>query len=214
MVPNKKINSFILQIKNNYSTMKRNLLIVTIVTSVFIGLISCGGGDITKSKEYLALKAELDKIKSQDSLEAANIAAYKKLNEDFCANKREDFLAGIADNYVDHNQDTMLTKKQGKEACAEGFDVVNQTNTEMKVNYVHMYADGDYVFAHTSMSGKMSGSMGPGMPSMNGTYTDVDFFEVIRYENGKCAERWGLMDGAKMMAQIAASNTGTTEQPK
>lgn len=185
--------------------MKTNLLIASILMFGFIGLISCGGGDVKKSKEYLALKAELDKIKSQDSLEAANIAAYKKLNEDFCANKKEDFLAGVADNYVDHNQDTMLTKKQGKEACAEGFDVVNQTNSEMKVNYIHMYAEGDYVFAHTSMSGKMSGSMGPNMPTVSGSYSDVEFFEVIRYENGKCAERWGLMDGNKMMAQIAAS---------
>jgi predicted SnoaL-like aldol condensation-catalyzing enzyme len=108
----------------------------------------------------------------------------------------------------------MLTKKQGKEACVEGFDIVNGSNSDMKVSYLHMYAEGDYVFAHTSMSGKMNGSMAPGMPTINGSYTDIDFFEVIRYENGKCAERWGLMDGNKMMAQIAATNTATTEQPK
>lgn len=185
--------------------MKTNLFIATILTIGFVGLISCGSGDVKKSKEYLALKSELDKIKSQDSLEAANIAAYKKMNDDFCAGKKEEFLAGIADNYVDHNLDTMLTKKQGKESCAEGFDVVNQTNSEMKVSFVHMYAEGDYVFAHTSMSGKMSGSMGPNMPTINGSYSEVDFFEVLRYENGKLAERWGLMDGDKMMAQIAAS---------
>ncbi len=195
--------------------MKRNLFFTIVCGMLMIGFTACGGStDVKKSKAYMDLKAELDKIKAGDSTEAANIAAYKKLNDDFCAGKREDFLAGVADNYVDHNQDTMLTKKQGKEACAEGFDVVNGSNSEMKVNYVHMYAEGDYVFAHTSMSGKMSGSMGPGIPAMNGNYTEVDFFEVIRYENGKCAERWGLMDGAKMMAQIAASNTTTTEQPK
>ncbi len=193
--------------------MIRKISLMIMGLSLALFLNSCGG-DPTKSKEYVALKAELDKIKSQDSLEAANIASYKKLNDDFCAGKREDFLAGIADNYVDHNPDTMLTKKQGKEACAEGFDGVNGSNSEMKVNYPHMYAEGDYVFAHTSMSGKMSGSMGPGLPTINGSYTDVDFFEVIRYENGKCAERWGLMDVNKMMAQIAAGNTATTEQPK
>lgn len=211
--PMKKINRFTVQIKNNYSTMKRNLLIVTIVTSVFIGLLSCGGGDVKKSKEYLALKSELDKIKSQDSLEAANIAAYKKLNEDFMAGKKEDFLAGIADNFVDHNPDTAMTKKEGKAACEEGFAIITSAFSDMKMDYPHVMAEGDMVFAHCTMSGKNTGPMGPNMPATNGTYKDVDFYEVVRYENGKCAERWGLMDFNGMLAQMAATGT-MTEQPK
>jgi predicted SnoaL-like aldol condensation-catalyzing enzyme len=168
---------------------------------------------VKKSKEYLALKAELDKMKSGDSLEAANIASYKKLNEDFMNGKKEDFLAGVADNYVDHNPDTMLTKKQGKEACAEGYDIITGAFSGMSMNYVHIYAEGDMVYCHATMTGKNTGPMGPNMPASNGSYKDVDFYEVVRYENGKCAERWGLMDFNTMMAQMAATGT-MTEQPK
>ena len=73
--------------------MKRNLFTLVICTALVLGLFSCGGGDVTKSKEYLALKAELDKRKTEDSTEAANIAAYKKLNDDFMSGKKDEFLA-------------------------------------------------------------------------------------------------------------------------
>jgi predicted ester cyclase len=182
--------------------MKRNLMIVTIVTSVFIGLLSCGGGDVTKSKEYLALKAELDKIKSQDSLEAANIAAYKKMNEDFMNNKKDDFLAALADNYMDHNADTFMTKKTGKAAQEEMITMINAAFTGMTMNYAHIYAEGDMVFSHATMDGKNTGAMGPEMPATGKEYKNVDFYEVVRFENGKVAERWGIMDSYSMMAQL------------
>lgn len=198
-----------------YSTMKRNLMIVTVVTSVFMGLMSCGGGDVKKSKEYLALQAELDKIKSQDSLEAANIAAYKKLNDDFMGGKKEDFLAGVADNYVDHNPDTVMSKKQGKAACEEMYTIVTGAFSEMSMNYVHIYGEGDMVYCHATMTGKNTGPMGPDMPASNGSYKDVDFYEIVRYENGKLAERWGLMDMNTMMAQMMATGSPiTTEKQK
>lgn len=163
--------------------MKGKLFITLTVVSLFMA--ACGG-DATKSKEYLALKAEMDKMKQQDSLEQANIAAYKKLNDDFMGGKKEDYMAGIADNYIDHNPDTGLTKKTGKEACAEGYDIINGAFSEMSLTYTHLIAEGDMVYCHATMSGKNSGPMGP-MPATNKYYKDVEFYEVVKYVDGKCA---------------------------
>lgn len=164
-------------------------------------MASCGGGDVKNSKEYKELKAELDKIKAQDSLENAQINAYKKLNDDFMAGKKEDFLGGLADGYIDHNPDTMMTKKTGKEACAEMFDMVTKANTEMTMTYTFIYSEGDMVFVHGKMGGKNTGDMGPMMPATNKSY-NVDFWEAVKYENGKIKERWGIMDMFAMMNQL------------
>lgn len=183
--------------------MKRNILFMVLGVSFVLFLFSCGGaGDVKKSKEYLELKAELEKMKANDSTEASNIAAYKKMNEDFMAGKKEDFLAGVADNYLDHNPDTVLSKKKGKEAAAEGFDIITTAFSDMSMGYTHIIASGDMVFAHATMTGKNTGAMGPDMPASGKAYKDVEFYEVVRYENGKCAERWGLMDMNSMMAQM------------
>lgn len=179
--------------------MKINVTIATLGLAIFLG--ACGG-DATKSKEYLALKAELDEIKQEDSLESANIAAYKKLNDDFMSGKKEDFLAGIADDYIDHNPDTAMSKKTGKDACAEGYDIISGAFSVMSLTYSHIVAEGDMVFCHATMSGKNSGPMGP-MPATNKFYRDVEFYEVVKYTNGKCAERWGLMDMNTMMFQLS-----------
>lgn len=183
--------------------MKRKILFMITGLSLALILNSCGGAaDPKKSKEYMDLKAELDKLKTGDSTEVANIAAYKKLNDDFMAGKKDDFLNGVADNYLDHNPDTVLSKKQGKEACSEMFVVITGAFTEMSMSYTQIMADGDWVFCHATMSGKNSGPMGPDMPATGKSYKDVEFYEVVKYENGKCAERWGLMDMNTMMAQM------------
>ena len=183
--------------------MIRKISCILTGLSIVLLLNSCGGaGDVKKSKEYLELKAELDKLKASDSTEATNIAAYKKLNDDFMAGKKDDFMAGVADNYLDHNPDTAMSKKQGKEACDEMFTVITSAFTEMSMSYSHIMATGDLVFCHATMSGKNSGPMGPTMPATGKSYKDVEFYEVVRYENGKLAERWGLMDMNTMMAQM------------
>ena len=183
--------------------MKKNLTIITLCITLILGLLSCGGaGDPTKSKEYLALKAELDKMKAKDSTEAANIATYKKANDDFMAGKKDDFLSVVADNYVDHNPDTAMSKKQGKASCEEMFTIITSAFSEMSMNYLHISADGNMVFCHATMSGKNTGPMGPNMPASGKAYKDIEFYEVMRFENGKCAERWGLMDMNTMMAQM------------
>ena len=183
--------------------MKRNILFMIAGISLALFLNSCGGaGDPKKSKAYLELKTELDKLKAGDSTEAANVAAYKKMNDDFMAGKKDDFLNGIADNYLDHNPDTVMSKKPGKEAAAEMFAIITGAFTEMSMTYSHIMASGDMVFSHATMSGKNSGAMGPDMPATGKSYKDVEFYEVVRYENGKYAERWGLMDINTMMAQM------------
>lgn len=183
--------------------MKRNLLIITICLGLVMSLLSCGGSiDPTKSKEYLALKSELDKIKAKDSSETANVNAYKKLNDDFMNGKKDGFLAAIADDYLDHNPDTVMSTKKGKAACEEMFTVITGAFTEMTMNYIHISGDGDLVFCHATMSGKNTGPMGPDMPATNKSYKDVEFYEICRFSNGKLAERWGLMDMNNMLAQM------------
>jgi predicted ester cyclase len=168
----------------------------------FLALASCGGsGNPKDSKEYKELKAELDRIKAQDSTENAQIEAYKKMNEDFMKGRKDEMLSIVADDYVDHNADTMLTKKKGKEALADMMEMIVAGNSDMAMDYTKISSEGDMVYVFGKMRGKNTGDMGPGMPATNKSY-NVDFFEAVRFENGKIKERWGLMDTYAMMSQL------------
>jgi len=174
---------------------------MAIVLSAFLALVSCGGGDVKNSAEYKNLKASLDKIEKQDSLEKANIEAYKKLNEDFMAGKKDEVMAIYADDYEDHNCDSSMSKKKGKEAMGEMMDWVTATHSNMSMTYDHIYAEDDMVYAHGKMKGKNTGTVDPKYPATNKSF-DVDYFEIVRFKDGKIKERWGLMDSKTAEKQL------------
>ena len=179
--------------------MKTKVFITSTLLGMTLFLTSCGG-DPKNSQEYKDLQAEMDKIKAADSTDAMQVEMYKKMNYDFIAGKTADVMAGLDDKYEDHNMDTMMTKKKGKEGMAEMMKMIIASNSDMKVSFTKVVSEGDMVYGFGKMSGKNTGDMGP-MKATNKSY-DVDFFDAIRYQNGKMIEHWGLFDNYAMMMQL------------
>ena len=84
---------------------------------------------------------------------------------------------------------------------------------DFKFEVNHMSADGDLVWAHVTMTGTNNG---PFMGSKaTGKAIKVETFDLVRFENGRAVEHWGLTDDAAMMRQLgiagglpAAEKTG------
>lgn len=65
-----------------------------------------------------------------------------------------------------------------------------------------MLADGDKVAAHWTMTGTHSGEL-MGVPA-TGKPIDFHGMSVVRIEDGKVAEIWGVSDGLGLMQQLGA----------
>lgn len=163
--------------------MTRNILSMMAVAL----LASCGGGP-TPEQKALAEK------------EATNKAAYEKLMKAFSTNDKAAMSEVLADNFMSHNPDPMV-KSTGKQAWLDACDMYMAASPDMKGEMKVMIVDGDWVGGTAMVKGTNTGSMGPGMPATNKPW-EATSMEMIRFENGKAVEHWGLFDSMKMMMDL------------
>lgn len=71
--------------------------------------------------------------------------------------------------------------------------------TGLQVSVDHLVAEGDTVAAHISITGTHTGELMGLPPSGNQAVMRVS--DVIRFENGKAVERWGVEDMSGLMPQ-------------
>lgn len=102
-------------------------------------------------------------------------------------------------DFVDHNPD------QGH--SGKGIDDLKASFKDFMTGFpdVHeatnfMIAKGDTVMAYITMTGTNSGPMG-GMAATN-KQMNIEGIDIIVLKDGKAAERWGVFDNMKMMAQL------------
>jgi predicted ester cyclase len=126
-------------------------------------------------------------------------AAYTALSAAWDAGKVDEFDKYVSANSVDH------TMMHGQEAGLAGM---KKMAAEMKVGFPDekstidaMYADSNMLIARFTITGTNSGPM-MGMPPTNKKITDVMGIEMMRWDNGKFVEHWGLLDDHTMMSQL------------
>lgn len=126
-------------------------------------------------------------------------AAWTALQSDFDAGKVDEFDKYVSANMVEHNP----LPGQGP-----GLDGLKKMATEMKVGFPDqkttidaIYVDSNILVARSSVTGTNSGPM-MGMPATNKKMTGVMGINIVRWENGKFVEHWGLFDMNAMMMQL------------
>jgi predicted ester cyclase len=126
-------------------------------------------------------------------------AAYTAVSAAWDAGKVDEFDKYISANSIDHNlmpgQEPGLA---GMKKMAAGMKV---GFPDEKSTIEAMYVDSNILVARTSMTGTNSGPM-MGMPATNKKMTDVMGIDIVRWENGKFVEHWGLFDMHAMMMQL------------
>jgi predicted ester cyclase len=128
-------------------------------------------------------------------------AAFKGIAAAFDAGKGDDMDKYISASFVDHNP--MPMGKPGLEGMKNMATMMKSEFSDMKTNIDDMRIEGDVLTARFSVSGTNNGPMMMGaMPATNKKINGVTGIEMMRWENGKFVERWGVFDAMSMMMQL------------
>jgi steroid delta-isomerase-like uncharacterized protein len=104
----------------------------------------------------------------------------------------------VAPNFVDHNP------APGQAAGAAGvrqyFTAMRAAVTDIRVDIEQILAEGDKVVGHIAVRGTHTGDL-MGMPA-SGREVVMRVSDIVRIENGKAVERWGVEDMSGFMSPV------------
>jgi len=127
-----------------------------------------------------------------------NKAKMRKFYEEVVQNGNFAMLDELAaPDFVDHNPGP--GQAPGAEGIKQFFTAMRAAVTDLRVSVEQMISDDDKVAAHVSMSGTHTGEL-VGIPP-SGKQVVMRISDLVRFENGKAAERWGVEDMSGFVSQ-------------
>jgi steroid delta-isomerase-like uncharacterized protein len=105
----------------------------------------------------------------------------------------------LADNFVEREE--MPGMEPNREGVKQWFAGMRAAFPDLKFDVHFTMTDGDKVAAYLTMSGTQAAEF-MGMPSQGRAFS-VKTVDIVRFENGKVAEHWGVTDTGAMMQQLA-----------
>jgi predicted ester cyclase len=104
----------------------------------------------------------------------------------------------IAENFVEHQQ--MPGMPPGPAGLKAFIMAWHGAFPDLQMTVNDMAADSDKVWIYSTMSGTMKGPLMGMKPT--GKAFRIDGFDLVRIENGKAVEHWGMTDMGGMMQQL------------
>ena len=74
--------------------------------------------------------------------------------------------------------------------------------SDLKATIGPSLESGDLASAHVTITGRHTGEF-MGVPASDKEF-EIEAIDIIRVEDGKCAEHWGVTDNMALMQQIGA----------
>ena len=103
----------------------------------------------------------------------------------------------VGANFLDHQP--APGQAPGSAGVKQFVTVVRNAISGLQVTVEHMVAEGDMVVAHVACRGKHTGEL-MGIPP-SGKDVVMRVSDLVRIENGKAVERWGVEDMSGLMPQ-------------
>jgi predicted ester cyclase len=103
----------------------------------------------------------------------------------------------VAPNFVDHQP--APGQDPGPAGVKQFVTALRGALSGLQVTVEHMVAEGDLVVAHAACRGKHTGDL-MGIPP-SGKDVVMRVSDLVRIENGKAVERWGVEDMSGVMSQ-------------
>ena len=127
-----------------------------------------------------------------------NKAKVRRFYEEVVQNGNFSMLDEVAaPHIVDHNP--APGQAPGTEGVRQFFSAMRAAVTGLRVSVDHVIAEGDKVAAHVSVRGKHTGEL-MGIPP-SGKEVVMRISDIVRFENGKAVERWGVEDMSGFVSQ-------------
>jgi len=106
-----------------------------------------------------------------------------------------------ADGFVDH-EEGFPGQPEGKEGIKFFVTAMREAFPDIKATVGETLEDGDLASARVTLRGTHKGEF-MGVPASDKS-VEVETIDIIRIEDGKCAEHWGVTDNMSLMQQIGA----------
>jgi steroid delta-isomerase-like uncharacterized protein len=119
----------------------------------------------------------------------------KVLQNDGDLDRVEEYLQA---DVVDHERQPGMP--EGAEGVRAVFAAIRQGFPDHDAQVVHMIGEGDLVATYKTLTGTNTGEFF-GMPA-TGKRATIRVMDFVRYDDGKVAEHWGLVDLAGLQAQL------------
>ena len=103
----------------------------------------------------------------------------------------------VAPTFVDHQP--APGQAPGSGGIKQFVTAMRAAVTGLQVTVEHMVAEGDKVVAHVSIRGKHTGELMGVPPSGKDVVMRVS--DLVRIENGKAVERWGVEDMSGLVSR-------------
>jgi predicted ester cyclase len=88
----------------------------------------------------------------------------------------------------------------GVESFRQEIRATRSALSDLAVEIIHLLADGDYVIAHVRNKATHTGVLG-GIPASR-KRVETAGMSIVRFTNGKLAERWNLIDRYAALQQV------------
>jgi steroid delta-isomerase-like uncharacterized protein len=107
----------------------------------------------------------------------------------------------VTDDVTEHEQG-LPGQPEGKEGVRFFVKTMRDAFSDIKATVGVSVESGDMASAWASITGKHTGEF-MGVPATDRSF-EIEAIDIIRIEDGKCAEHWGVTDNMALMQQIGA----------
>jgi len=135
----------------------------------------------------------------------ANKEVTLRLIEAFGQGRAEVIDELVAADIVDHGRFEGMP--EGREGVKVLLSVIHSAFSDLEISVNRAVADGDFVVAHVTNSGTMTGDFA-GMPA-TGKHATWEAIHIDRISNGKVAEHWVVQDQLGMLQQLGLMPGGS-----
>lgn len=105
----------------------------------------------------------------------------------------------VTSNMKEHNPAPTI-KSKGIQTLKDQIEFYHTAFPDLKIKIKEIFGDGEKVAVYATYSGTNKGEM-MGMPATN-KKTSIDGIEIVKFENEKMSEHWGIYDNLEMYKQL------------
>jgi len=106
----------------------------------------------------------------------------------------------VTDDVVDH--EPFPGQPEGIEGVRQFAQMMSAAFSDVRATLGPSLESGDLASAQVTLTGRHTGDF-MGVPASDKQF-EIDAIDIIRIEDGKCAEHWGVTDMMALMQQIGA----------
>jgi steroid delta-isomerase-like uncharacterized protein len=130
-----------------------------------------------------------------DDLRSATRMIFQMLESGDLSRAEEFIDRGV----VDH-QEMPGIEGDGIERLRQFTQMFHKAFSDLRFNLEDVLVDGDNVVARGTVSGRHTGEF-MGMPATGKSFS-IDSIDIMRFQNGRAVEHWGLTDDMSMARQL------------